>query len=118
MLMTYDWPGNIRELRNVIERAMILSNKRTIEPENLQFMSGVGTVNETLSHENVGINHSTIELPGKLDDISMKAEKQHIEQILVAQQWNLTKTARILHVSRPKLYRKLKKYNLQPQMRP
>ena len=95
-LMKYDFPGNIRELRNVIERAVILSEEGLLH-ENLlprEFLPGMNK-----------------QAPGslKLDDI----EKQHILSVLEKTNGNKTKAAEILGIGLTTLYRKLQAYGLE-----
>jgi DNA-binding NtrC family response regulator len=90
-LEEFDYPGNIRELENMIERAIVIGNGKKITVKNLPF-EGVA---ETSSVES-------------LDDL----EKKHIQQILAKYDWNITRSAKALKVDRVTLYNKIKKYNL------
>jgi len=95
ILVQYDWPGNIRELRNTIERALVVVGKKNrIEPDdlNLLFLSkGTPTGGDSL------------------EDI----EKVHIRRILEQSDWNISKSAETLKIDRVTLYNKIKKYGLQ-----
>jgi two-component system response regulator AtoC len=94
--INYDWPGNVRELSNVIERAIILSNNNLI------------TINE-IPHLNTTNDND----PQALQLLSLnEIEKRHIKLVLQSQYGNKTRTARILGISRPKLYRKMVKYGI------
>lgn len=99
-LMQYGWPGNIRELENTIERAVVLSQREEIELEDL-FYHGIGS-SLSLMHP-VGGQYKT------LDDI----EKKYIKIVFQAQHGNKSKTAKILGIDRKTLLAKIKKYNLQ-----
>ncbi|WP_028325546.1 sigma-54-dependent transcriptional regulator [Desulfatirhabdium butyrativorans] len=93
MLMKYNWPGNIRELRNVIERAMVGAKSSRIDPGDLSFPF-----------------HPS---PGAVEDESLEAvEKNHIQNILSRTGGNVSQAAAILKISRLTLYNKIEKYQL------
>jgi DNA-binding NtrC family response regulator len=95
ILIQYDWPGNIRELRNTIERALVVVGKKNrIEPDdlNLLFLSKASPTGGE-----------------SLEDI----EKVHIRRILEQSDWNISKSAETLKIDRVTLYNKIKKYGLQ-----
>ena len=94
-LMMYDFPGNVRELENIIERAIVLARGEMIEIEHLPDMA-VHTF-----RPNKGIMPS-------LDD----QERSYIEWVLDQTDGNKTKAAEILGIDRVSLWRKLKKYAL------
>jgi DNA-binding NtrC family response regulator len=92
-LMMYDFPGNVRELENIVERAIVLARGETIEIEHLPEMA-VHTF-----RSNKGSMPS-------LDD----QERSYIEWVLDQTDGNKTKAAEILGIDRVSLWRKLKKY--------
>jgi len=94
---SYHWPGNVRELSNVIERATILANNNLITLREIPLLDAKG-------------GKESAELPAtfSLNEI----EKRHIQLVLDGAGGNKTKTAQILGVSRPKLYRKMQKYHI------
>lgn len=94
-LMHYAWKGNIRELKNVIERAVILNDGPTLLPEHLP-LDVQSPVDLTSSHA--------------LDLASI--EKKHIAQILRYTKGNKTETARLLGIGLSTLYRKIDEYQL------
>lgn len=96
-LQSYSWPGNIRELRNVIERAVLLSEQRTISIKDLQF-DGNSANRSTYLDSNLTL---------------MELEKQHIERVLREEQGRVEKAARRLGIPRSSLYQKIKKYQLE-----
>jgi transcriptional regulator with PAS, ATPase and Fis domain len=108
ILMDWKWPGNVRELKNVIERAANVSENRRIEvfdlPEYLRpHLSGPNTI-EVSPFRGNSLKQSKREL-----------EKQMLESTLDRTDWNKSKAARILGVSRPLLYAMLRKYGIENQ---
>ena len=87
----YSFPGNIRELENMIERAIVVGSGKNICLRDLPFVKD--------------IIDSSIE---SLDDF----EKKFILQILNKYKWNISHTAKALKVDRVTLYNKIKKYDL------
>jgi two-component system NtrC family response regulator len=97
-LLSYAWPGNIREIRNVLERAMILAKgQEAILVEHLpgEFRARYGQ----------GDRRHT---PQTLDDL----ERQHIERTLRHHSGNRTRSAAELSISRATLINKIKRYSL------
>jgi DNA-binding NtrC family response regulator len=90
-MLQYPFPGNIRELENMIERAIVIGNGKKIMVKDLP-----------LAKE---IVDSSVE---SLDDF----EKAFILQILNKYSWNISRTAQALKVDRVTLYNKIKKYGL------
>jgi len=93
LLCSYPWPGNARELRNVIERAAILCSGGDILPRYLVLPGGRPAVQQN---------------PLTLDEI----EKAHIENVLKLAEGNRTRAAQLLGVARSTLNEKIKTYNL------
>jgi len=88
-LSGYDWPGNIRELSNVIERAMIIADDKILK-------------------EHLWIRTKEKEVPQSLSEL----EKQHVNKVLIYSDGNKQKAASILGIDRSTLYRLIKKYDL------
>lgn len=95
LLRSHRWPGNLRELRNAVERAVILSDGTVIGTGHLQDLGG-GRPGETM----IG-DHMTIA------DI----EEEHIRRVLASTQ-TLTEAARILGIDETTLWRRRKAYNI------
>jgi DNA-binding NtrC family response regulator len=92
-LEEFPFPGNIRELENMIERAIVVGNGKKISLKDLPL--GKTIINTTVE---------------SLDDL----EKNHIFQILTKYNWNISVSAKALKVDRVTLYNKIKKYDLKP----
>jgi len=97
ILMSLPWKGNIRELDNVLERAMILGNGTWITPENLPHGADSPTSQEA-SHP---------AWRGRLKDALRAYEKSYIEHILKETASDRTRVAKLLGLSRSSLYRKM-----------
>ncbi len=101
-LTSYPWPGNVRELENTMERTIILAKRSSIEEEDLSLPS-----------------RNTVSL-GKLDfSLSSKSlreiEKTALRAVLEETDWNLSRAAQILEISRTTLYSKIRKHKLAKQ---
>ncbi len=107
ILTNYDWPGNIRELENIIERAVILDMDGVITKEDLPeiILQHFTTPSEMAIAANDLQNAS-------LKNALKEPEKIYILQVLKEVGWNKKKAARKLGVNRTTLYNKLRKYNL------
>ena len=100
VLKGYTWPGNVRELRNVLERAMILSGDAPIGPEHLTFIKANREVEFTED------NFPTLRA------FEHEQAKKHVQKALSLAGGNKSKAAKLLGISRPVLYEKLKMYQL------
>jgi two-component system response regulator PilR (NtrC family) len=99
-LMSYEWKGEIRELENIIERAVIFCKSEFITMQDLP---------STFKSDNSVLD---ISKAGSLDDSVRKFEKDLILRALETNQYNKEKTAEILQVGLSTLYRKLKELNI------
>ena len=98
LLMTHAWPGNIRELRNVLERAAVVAKGSVIEAGDL------------------GLLHSEGGRSGEDSSASLREmERRHILNVLRGHGWNITQSAQALGIDRVTLYNKIKKYNLREE---
>ena len=114
-LMTYPWPGNVRELEYAIQRAVIYCRDGVLMAEHLpsHILAGVagvaGPTNDpTVKLESQAIDQTSLELTGQM----ATTEKDLIEQALVRNNYNKTRTAKELGVSRVTIYNKTKRYRL------
>jgi DNA-binding NtrC family response regulator len=108
-LEEYSWPGNVRELQNTIERAVILSDGKSIRREDLNF----AFQEKRRPEEFVQF----LDLSGNLGDVSARAsraaEKAKIAKVLELNNWNKTQAAEMLEVSYKTLLNKVKEYGLE-----
>ncbi|WDF60722.1 sigma-54 dependent transcriptional regulator [Flavobacterium sp. KACC 22758] len=97
-LENYSWPGNIRELKNIIERSVILSNGDTL-------------TSDVLPYE---MQHQAENNSKPMSAFSMQSvEKLHIQKVLNYTKGNKAETARLLEIGIATLYRKLEEYQIQ-----
>ncbi len=94
MLMTYSWPGNIRELENAIEAAMVVTHGPSLQRKDFK------------------LNHSDQPLVFSSDLSLSEVEKNHILNVLEAHNWNITTAAKLLGIDRVTIYKKLRKYGI------
>lgn len=90
-LEEYDYPGNVRELENMIERAIVIGNGREIRLMDLPLEQDIVTTSNDSLHE---------------------LEKKYVLQTLNKFSWNISRTAKALKVDRVTLYNKIRKYGL------
>nr|WP_246629208.1 sigma-54-dependent Fis family transcriptional regulator [Mesobacillus maritimus] len=99
--LSYSWPGNIRELRNAIEHAVIFSDSVEIDRSYLpDYLADLKSKNslDTQTHSNLNVVENT--------------ERQQIQNLLIETDWNISAVSRELNVARTTLYRKMRKYKI------
>ena len=109
-LLEYAFPGNIRELRNMLERMIILSDEKIIGVENLPL---------EIKMKSDTVENKTVIGLGPLKDILEKEifSLDDVERVVIAMalqrtRWNKQETAKILGIGRTTLYEKIRKYKL------
>ena len=106
-LREYEWPGNVRELKNTIERAVLLGEGGEIT------LGDLAPSERTRGEQTEDLDQLVIELPP--DGLSFdEFECRIVSHALERNEWNKSRTARQLEISRPRLLRKIEKYDLQP----
>ncbi|AOY77657.1 sigma-54 interaction domain-containing protein [Clostridium formicaceticum] len=94
-LMNYNYPGNIRELKNIIERLVVLAKDGIIRMEDIS--------------DEIHMNGSNSML---LKEVRIATEKRHIEKVLSLNDFNMTNTAKQLGISRRQLFNKINEYKI------
>ncbi len=102
LLKTIDWSGNVRELRNIIERLVIMTPGTAIDIQHI----------EVLTSPKRGEFEGILNTSSTFQEFKEKAEAAYIKRQLEAHDWNITKTAEALDIQRSHLYNKIKKYKL------
>jgi len=110
LLMNYDWPGNIRELRNAIERVMILAEGNRVATKYLPIRISEGGVLPVPMAE--GEANGRVRLPPGGTSL-YEVERELIRQALEQSRGNKTTAAKLLHITRDTLRYKVKKYKLE-----
>jgi two-component system nitrogen regulation response regulator NtrX len=102
-LQARSWPGNIRELRNAVERALILASGKTVTAADIDHLlpSNAGSAGPS---DGGG--------PHTFETFKQEAEKNFLVQQLKEHDWNVSETARALKMPRSNLYKKIERYGL------
>lgn len=105
IFVNYDWPGNVRQLKNIVERMVVLSEDDVLDIKDAPsiLLSNEEEINSD------SINGCSLSLKEARDEF----EKKYILKALQLNNWNIAQTARILDMERTYLYRKIKSYNLE-----
>jgi DNA-binding NtrC family response regulator len=107
-LGAYAWPGNLRELRNVLERAVLLSSTPVLRPDDLRFNHVLARALSPAAEAPRGPRSERSELDLTLREL----ERRHIERVLAAEGGHVERAARRLGIPRSSLYQKLKRLGL------
>jgi two-component system NtrC family response regulator len=94
-IRSYGWPGNVRELENKIRRAVIMSEKRRLTTSDLNLPGSSDAIP-----------------PDTLKDLRSQVEREHVRKVLDRNNWNISRAASELDVSRPTLHDLMKKYQI------
>lgn len=104
-LQSMSWTGNVRELRNAVERIIIITGKRQIAKRDVESLFVIGKANF----------NDLIDQSNSFQEFKDKAEKAFILKQLRANDWNISKTAEILDIQRSHLYNKIKKFGIEKE---
>jgi two-component system nitrogen regulation response regulator NtrX len=101
-LTSMEWSGNVRELRNTVERLVIMTPLKMIEAEHVE--PGVGKMKSESA--------DLLDQSGTFQDFKDRAEAAFIKKLLDEHEWNISRTAQALDIQRSHLYNKMKKFGL------
>ncbi|MGM0473434.1 MAG: sigma-54-dependent transcriptional regulator [Bacteroidota bacterium] len=108
ILLNYQWPGNIRELKNVITRSVLLAGSDHLSLQDIP--EEIKTRQTMFRNTRTAIPEDKLDV--KLKDAAGKAEKEAIIQALIKSNYNKSKAARLLKIDRKTLYNKIKQFNI------
>ncbi|MPR32748.1 sigma-54-dependent transcriptional regulator [Salmonirosea aquatica] len=115
--MTYEWPGNLRELKNVIKRSTLLTNGEYIEEKALPFeianFQKLREMDEEFGTLPAPQPQADLDPNPSLKTVANEAEYDMIMQVLRQVNYNKSKAARLLNIDRKTLYNKMKQFDMQ-----
>ena len=114
VLKNYSWPGNLRELKNIVKRAVLLSKSDTITIDHLPkgLLSTDANLNNSIKLEEGQIAHSSNSEITDLKYMQDLNEKELIIRVLKENKYNKSKAAKQLNIDRTTLYQKIKKLDI------
>ena len=106
IFINYEWPGNVRQLKNIVERMVVLSEDDVLDVKDAPniLLSG---------NDSLEIDMGTDIYSPSLKEARDEFEKNFILKALQSTNWNIAQTARVLDMERTYLYRKIKSYDLE-----
>jgi two-component system response regulator HydG len=108
--MTYEWSGNIRELKNIIKRAALLSDDSVIAARHLPLE--ISNPSKFIAFEPGSDDGKDVPVNTSLKNAAQEAESEAILRVLKQVNFNKTKAAKLLDIDRKTLYNKMKAFNL------
>jgi two-component system nitrogen regulation response regulator NtrX len=109
VMRNYPWPGNIRELKNLLERICIMSAQNTIEADVLRAYLELEDKTESIHPEPLNASN--------FKQAKSDFERAYILGKLEENQWNITKTAEAIGLERSNLHKKMKLYGIEPKQK-
>jgi DNA-binding NtrC family response regulator len=106
LLQTYHWPGNIRELQNLVERLMVLNSGSTIHPTKLPFR---------IQHNTPDKQDNTLLFHGPFRTAKHQFESAYCHYVIQLAQGNMAQAAKIAEMDRGQFYRMAKRYGVLPE---
>jgi two-component system nitrogen regulation response regulator NtrX len=113
-MQQHRWKGNIRELRNAIERLLIMAPGDTIDERDLRGLLRIEPAAEAVTVEAPAAPRSAApgEMPGTLREFKESTERAFLVQKLRENGWNISRTAEVIGTPRSNLYKKLEQYGI------
>jgi two-component system nitrogen regulation response regulator NtrX len=115
-LSAYDWPGNIRELRNAVERLLILGSGTSVTAQDVEHLVARGPGGGDRGREGTGSGGSVAGdawlRANTFEEFKQAAERAYLLGKLKEHDWNVSETARTLEMPRSNLYKKIERYRL------
>ncbi|MFP4194418.1 MAG: sigma-54-dependent transcriptional regulator [Desulfobacterales bacterium] len=116
-LLNYHWPGNVRQLRNTVERAVILCETDTITVQDLPHLSDLGDI-ESLVEYVPETNEELIQVKKQIRQKAVaRVEKNFLLHALEQNEWNISRAARQTGMQRPNFQNLMKKYGIKVSAR-
>jgi len=111
-LAAHDWPGNIRELRNAIERLLILAPGPAVTVADVERVAGLSSGDEGRGTSAADLAGAPWMRAATFEEFKQAAERTYILAKLKEHDWNVSETARTLDMPRSNLYKKIERYGL------
>jgi two-component system nitrogen regulation response regulator NtrX len=111
-LEQYGWPGNIRELRNIVERLMIMSAGQEIKVEDIPpaILNAIGARSASAATSALA---TPLEFGDNYKDAKDAFERAYLKAQLEKNQWNVSKTAEVIKLERSNLHKKIKQFKIE-----
>jgi two-component system nitrogen regulation response regulator NtrX len=111
-LAAREWPGNIRELRNAIERLFILAPGPVVTADEVDRIVGLGSSEGARGASSADLSGAPWLRTATFEEFKQVAERTYILAKLQEHDWNVSETARTLEMPRSNLYKKIERYGL------
>jgi two-component system nitrogen regulation response regulator NtrX len=111
-LTAHEWPGNIRELKNAVERLLILAAGSAVTQADVERLVGKGDGGRAKGAGGVSSGDAGWLRAATFEDFKQAAERDFLLRKLQEHDWNVSETARTLQMPRSNLYKKIERYGL------